>query len=214
MTTANQHSVRDVTAVTGCALENITPHHPLAYFAINTIQRQSLQLAEVVTKMGYSASQHAKAIKRLLFVLTCPTLGLNASHFDFKYSRDEFIIALFAAIDIIPEHYQSALKSLQASTAQKPPKMSYALRAEIDFPTANRSWNTQWGLSKFKQLPLPKNFIYIGEDEQAMIVQNRIREHYQRYKSDLPADGVIRSYFLLCVTDDERQRTDFKLPNA
>jgi hypothetical protein len=210
----NNQSINTAKADSELTLTTIMPAHPLGHFAINTIQRQSLHPEDVVAKMGYPTSQYAKASARLRYVLISPTLGLKASHFDFKYSRDEFIVALFTALDIDSKHYQPALQTLQDKAAQKPSTISYALRAEIDFPSASRSKNTQWALSKFKQLPLPKNFVYISEEEQAMIIQNRIVEHYQRYQSNLPGDGIIRSYYLICEVDDERQRTDFELPIA
>ncbi|SUD91454.1 hypothetical protein [Psychrobacter phenylpyruvicus] len=95
------------------------PKCPLAALAVQQIISLQLRSADIVKSMGYPKKHTFAATDRLRYVLCSKNLGLDGSYIDPFYSADEFVIELFAILQIKPDQYQQEVKSI-LHTLQQP----------------------------------------------------------------------------------------------
>ena len=197
----------------------IIPQHPLAKLAIEQIQTQnesqSLRAQDILKAMGYQPKNLIQAYDRLRHVLCSPNLGLDNSYYDFRYSANEFLQALFAVLDIVPEQYQLQLEQIKQELESYAKRPRYSLRAVIDFDFSTsraNNWLTKMGVIRFYELDLPSEFYRVEPSEQHHIVQPLIQAHYQQYHDTLPYHGIIKGYVLRVERGEEIEQVTYEIP--
>lgn len=194
----------------------LTPRHSLAKLAIAQIDSLALRQQDIIQAMGYQPKNVIQACDRLRHVLCSPTLGLDNSYYDFRFSSIEFLQTLLAVLQIPPVEYEAAIAELQHELENRVKPPVYTLRAQItfDFTGSANNWLTRWGVNRFHYVELPDNFIHLNESEQELAIQATSQAHYQQNYNNLPYDGVITGYLLKIEQGEEQTFKEFGLPNS
>lgn len=193
----------------------LTPRHPLAQCAIDQIERLELRPQHIVAQMGYQPKNVIQACDRLRHVLCSPTLGLDNSYYDARYSAADFLVSLFTLLAIPPEQYQAEVEKIQADIEAYDQRPRYNLRASIkfDFSNTRNNWLTLMSVARYYEIFLPTGFYQLPDREQQQHIQQGITAHYQQYHDNLPYSGVIEGYVLLIERNGEVERREYGLPS-
>lgn len=174
------------------------PRHLLAQYAINQIATLELRSQDIVRAMGYPIKHTIPACDRLRHVLSHRYLGLDSSYMDKYFTADEFLVKLFAVLEIPYQPFAKDIAQIKydlANYSNTLPK--YSLRAEVDFTfTSADNWMSRGAASRFAQVHLPSGFAKLDDATRESVIQDSICEHYQQYEGSLPYDGVIKGYRL------------------
>ncbi|MGE6246228.1 hypothetical protein ACQKCF_09530 [Psychrobacter proteolyticus] len=174
------------------------PRHSLAKYIINQIELLELRPQAIVKKMGYPLKHTIPAYDRLRHVLSNKYLGLDGSYMDKYFTADEFLIKLFAVLEIPYQPFAEDIAQIKYDLAHHFDTLpKYSLRAEVDFTfTSADNWRSCGSASNFAQVHLPSGFAKLDDAARESVIRDSIFEHYQQYEGSLPYDGIIKGYRL------------------
>lgn len=196
--------------------QRLKPRHALGKLAIAQIEQLALRPQDIITAMGYQPKNAIQACDRLRHVLSSPTLGLDNSYYDFRFSSLEFLKTLFTVLSLAPADYQADLEQLQYELANPiiPPKVTLRAKIDFDFSRSADNWLTKLGVAGFYHVSLPTCFHKLNVSAQDRVIQSRIQAHYHQHHGNLPYRGVITGYELIVERSEEREVSEFELPNT
>lgn len=174
------------------------PHHFLAQYAINQIDTLELRSQDIVKKMGYPLKHTIPACERLRHVLSSRFLGLDGSYIDKYFTADEFLVKLFAVIEMPYQPFAEDMSQIKYDLAHYLNAVpQYSLQADIDFEFSGTNWISHGNAARLAHIRLPDDFSELKEVARTSIVKEKIYKHHQQYASDLPYKGVIKGYRLI-----------------
>lgn len=113
--------------------QRLTPRHALGKLAIAQIEQLALRPQDIITAMGYQPNNAIQACDRLRHVLSSPTLGLDNSYYDSRFSSVEFLRVLFEVLKIDPLDYQPYLEQIQYELRNQKKITTDTLQANRNF---------------------------------------------------------------------------------
>jgi len=153
--------------------------------------------------MGYPEHSLPNAGKRLAAALADPDLGLRSSHYDFRYSNREFLIALVDALAIDREPALAAIDALQ----RKLQRQRYAFRPWIFVETGfRRSTEPVFALAAMeghRRIRMPESAVLAGNKELVRIASEKAKEHFRRHQGEVPLWGEIKEYKLILENEEQ-----------
>jgi len=156
---------------------------------------KNIEPREVLRKMGYRKITD-KTIERLKRVLSNELLGLDKSHFDFKYSNLEFVKALCDLCEINFKSYQDDIdKQLEDIST-----LNHAYWPHVFVDTGFRRESQPIFalalLEGHRRLCLPIEYKLASLEEQVKYTKTLISEHYKNTEGHLDVWGDIKRYVL------------------
>ena len=167
-----------------------------AHASLNdTLRRRAYRLsrAELARRMGYRRVDE-KLIARIDYVLGAPLPGLDSSHYDFRYSGDEFLISLCDALEIDPalrtaEHARIRVLVSHRNTAFRP-----VIFVDTGFKRRNEPIFVLGLMEPRRWLGFERSFVDLGLGDQFTAARERAIAYYEETAGTLPLWGVIQRY--------------------
>lgn len=192
------------------ALQHLKPSHSLAKLLLKHINAQNLTLTDVVTRLEYQRIHEEKALVRLQAVLNSESLGLYDQPQDVKYSRSEFLYAIFKVLDIDEALYLNHLQKIIKSVEYRVDSISYDFSANIVYKERFSRLMLRSLEQRFSHIPVPAYFYQLKQADKNEWILNAVHQHYRQYKDKLPYGGRIVNYLLY---SDGRLEAEFECPN-
>lgn len=209
-TTKSQPEVKCLSYQENPELRHLKPSHSLAILLLNHINAQNLTLYDVVKRLEYQRIHEEKALLRLQAVLNSESLGLYDQPQDMKYSRSEFLYAIFKVLNIDEHLYLNHLQKIIKSVEYRVDSVSYHFNANIVYAERLSNLMLMSLAKKFSHIPVPAYFYQLKQIDKNAWILNAVHQHYVKYKENLPYGGRIVNYLLY---SDGRLEAEFECPN-
>lgn len=191
-------------------LNFLQPKHSLAKLLLTHINAQNLTLEDVIKRLEYQRIHEEKALQRLKNIINSPSLGLCDQPQDVKYSRSEFLLAIFKVLNIDDKYYLNHLTRIIKSVEYRVDSVSYHFNANILFSERFNHLKLMSLQKTFAHIPVPAFFYQLKQAEKNAWILNAVHQHYKKYKDKLPYGGRIVNYLLY---SDGRLEAEFECPN-
>lgn len=192
------------------ALQHLKPSHSLAKLLLTQMNQQNLNLDDVIARLEYQPIHQAKALQRLQTIINSESLGLYDQPQDVKYSRSQFLYAIFKVLNIDEQLYLNHLQKIIKSVEYRVDSISYHFNANIVYAQRFSNLMLMSLEKRFSHIPVPAYFYQLKQADKNAWILNAVHEHYTKYKDNLPYGGRIVNYLLY---SDGRLEAEFECPN-
>ena len=148
---------------------------------------------ELARRMGYRRVDE-KLLARIDYVLGDALLGLDASHFDFRYSGDEFLVALCDALDIDPDLRAAEHARIRALVSHRNTAFRPVLFVDTGFRRRSEPVFVLGLMEPRRWLRFDRAFVDQDLGRQFAVASERVISHYRDSGGVLPLWGVIQRY--------------------
>lgn len=152
-----------------------------------------LRRSELAARMGYRRVDE-KLLARFDAVLGDELLGLDSSGFDFRYSRDEFLVALCDALAIDPALRAAEHARIRAVVDHRNTAFHPQLFVDTGFKRANQPIFALAAMEGKRWLGFERAFVDLDLAAQFAAARERVIAHYAETGGELPLWGVIQRY--------------------
>lgn len=150
--------------------------------------------------MGYRRVDE-KLLTRLDSVLGDELLGLDSAGFDFRYSRDEFLIALCTALAIDPALRDAEHARIRALVSHRNTAFHPVLFVDTGFKRRNEPIFVLGLMEPRRWLGFERAFVDQDLGAQFAAARERVVAHYRNTDGVLPVWGVIQRYLFQYAND-------------
>lgn len=162
---------------------------------------ENIEPIEILKRIGYRKITD-KTIVRLKDTLSDELLGLDNSHFDFKYSNIEYIKALCLLCDVVFSDHSDELDEYK----QNLHKLRHGFKPYVfvytDFKRDSQPIIALAFMEQSRHLSLPVMNKLKSIDEQVGYVQKLVINHYETVKGHLDLWGEIKHYVFNLSQDE------------
>lgn len=181
----------------------MTPYKPSSTMSLQDKVRRyagRIRRSELAARMGYNRVDE-KLLARFDAVLNDELLGLDGSGFDFRYSRDAFLVALCDALHIDPALRESERARIHALVNHRNTAFRPRLFVDTGFKRCSEPI-VVLGLTESKRwLGFERAFVDHDLSEQFTLASRRVVAHYRDSGGSLPIWGAIRRYLFEYAQD-------------
>ena len=160
-----------------------------------TIQRTLKQqdIYSLIQKMGYQDS--VKPLQRIHNLLEDPELGLDDSHYDFKYTSQEFLVKLCESAGLSESNYVPNINSIKSEIKSRRSSFKSYVFIDTEFKRTTESIIAIACMQANQYFSLDYSIRKRPKSEQISHVLQFINTHYQESSGRLPLFGGIKRYW-------------------
>lgn len=148
----------------------------------------------VLAKMGYRRVTD-RLRKRLESVLASEDLGLDQSHFDFRFNGLEFLRALCAAAELEPAYYEAKILEIETMVAEDRRAFRPYLWVDTHFRRKSQPIFALALSEPQRYVDFPARFWRLPPEKQLSMAQGKVRWHMTETGGELGIWGSICGYF-------------------
>ncbi|MES1924795.1 hypothetical protein [Salinisphaera sp. T31B1] len=156
--------------------------------------------AELARRMGYRRVDE-RLLARIEHVLGDTWLGLDSSAFDFRYSRDEFLVAMCDALAIDPALREPVHQRIRARVHHRNTAFRPCLFVDTGFKRRHEPIFALGLMEPRRWLGFERDFVEHDLAMQFEIARERVIAHYRHSGGHLPPWGVIQRYLFQYASD-------------
>lgn len=157
------------------------------------VRLAALNEADVLKGMGYRTPT-ARHHQRLQQVLDDPEFGLASGAFDFRYSSEEFLKALCAAVGVQPVHIDQQIARIQARLEEERQAFKPYLWVDTGFRRTSQPIYALAVCEPQRYLHFPQGFWRYSIEQQLNLAQRRVKQHVAETYGNLGIWGEIKQY--------------------
>lgn len=159
-----------------------------------------IRRSDLAARMGYRRVNE-KLLARLDAVLNDDLLGLDSSGFDFRYSRDEFLIALCDVLDINPALRKAEHARIRALVSHRATAFRPQIFADTGFKRASQPIFALAAMEHGRWLCFERAFVDLDLADQFRAARERVIAHYDETGGELDLWGAIQRYLFQYADD-------------
>ncbi|KAA1173950.1 hypothetical protein FWJ25_11120 [Marinobacter salinexigens] len=154
----------------------------------------------ILRSMGYGKPTQAQ-FERLQVVLDDPEFGLGQSHFDFKYSSDNFLRALCVAVGINAKVADARIQKIRSRLEEERQAFKPFIWVDTGFVRKSQPIFALAVCEHQRYLHFPEDFWRLSIDEQLGVAKCRVQEHVYENGRELGIWGEIKQYWFYYEKD-------------
>lgn len=151
-------------------------------------------LRDAALLMGYNKVNAARAIARIGNVLSDPQLGLFTGKYDFKYSNEEFLIALCAVFGINIDEHLHELNTITNGDSDSSEKFKPYVFIDTNFKRESQPIYILSLCEEQRRLHLDYEVRTKPIHKQVEYIQRLVKQHYDNCDGSLKIWGNIQRY--------------------
>lgn len=156
--------------------------------------------AQVIKGLGYQ-SYSEQALERLKSVVNSPLLGLDESHFDFKYSNVEFITALADLCAIDADVTADFIEQTTAAINEQKNAYKPFIFIDTHFKRTTQPIFALAATEHWRYIFFDDDFTHTPAVEQVVKAVRKVRAHHRETRGDIGHWGYAKSYFFIYEKD-------------
>jgi len=159
-----------------------------------------MRRSELAVRMGYPRVNE-KLLSRFDAVLNDDLLGLDDSGFDFRYSRDEFLVALCDVLDIDPALRKAEHERIRALVSHRATAFRPRIFVNTGFKRASQPIFALAAMEHRRWLCFERAFVDLDLADQFRAARERVIAHYDETDGELDLWGTIQRYLFQYADD-------------